>query len=529
MGEEQKNAELRRYLGIALNRWWILLLVPTIMGMVAYFSADSPTGVPMYMAESRILVQQTNPYTGLPTSDQYNNRQLANVYQEIVEEENVLSEVALQLGLEQDPLTLRGWIDTNVIESTPILSITARRPDPVLAANVANKTAEVFVTSIQRSRLTNIARLQALALAEGVADEGQIVRQQLVAMGSLSIIRTATVPSDPIPVVSSSTFRVAAAAFLGVMLAILLALGLELFRDKISYPEQLETKTGIRKFGVIPRWPSASNQRGIIMQDQPWTHYAESYRQLAAKIHSNYQPKADRPTTLVITSSVPREGKTTTTVNLALALAMGGAKTTIVDGDPWKPSLHKILNVENDYGFGDLIRGSDVPLKVLKHPVEGVKNLSVVPMGTERQKIGDNWERNSIDQALDIIKSEGDFVLIDTGPVLLSSSALDLTSYADSVILVVGSNKTTNSDLQKTVEFIEGVRPDDMDQPLNALLNRFQPGRSEIYSYYQYKRYYSHYMKYKDYYTSANKESDETSTRTHNRLSRLIRRVYLYK
>ena len=168
--EGESDLGLRRYLEVVLHWWWLFLIVPLAAAPVLLLRS-APDETVRYETETRVLIQSVSPF-GI--WDLLASQQLPAIYVELVTEKGVLTEVGEELGLRERPETIRRWVEADVVRGTPILEIRVTHTDPVMAAAVANKVAEVFVRQTQETRLGEVGRLQAMAGALGIADEGQI-------------------------------------------------------------------------------------------------------------------------------------------------------------------------------------------------------------------------------------------------------------------------------------------------------------------------------------------------------------------
>ncbi len=164
MEAQEDSLDLRRYLEILLRWWWVIALAIAATSLVGYLMSSNQT--PLYRAQATILVQQSQS-TAPTFGDVQASQQLAWTYQEIMTTRPLLQKVIDQLGLPYSVGGLRGMVGTSVVPNTPLMSVEARSEDPQLAATIANTLAEIFIQETQSSRLADIARLQALAEAQG--------------------------------------------------------------------------------------------------------------------------------------------------------------------------------------------------------------------------------------------------------------------------------------------------------------------------------------------------------------------------
>ena len=329
--------------------------------------------------------------------DLYSSQQLARIYREMVTERVVLTDVARELELAVSPDTVAGWVDAQVVEGTPILEISATHPDPALAASLANTLAEVFIRYIQEQRLTEEARLQSMASSLGVADPGNILGQQLTALGSFTIIRQAAVPESPLPVRAGGGPGRQGLVLLvaGVLAALFFAFALEHLADRVRTPEKLKSLTGMEPLAVVPGWPRRKvGPHQPVSLALPKTRYAEAYREMMARLQVRWLEQAPGPVACVITSSAPYEGKTTTAVNLSIALAESGRRVVLVDADPWRRDIYRWFHLRSGAGLTDFITDPNRTIQSVLRAT-AVEHLRVITSGPVPRKPASSWARGA--------------------------------------------------------------------------------------------------------------------------------------
>ena len=170
---EDQGLDLRRYLQIFFRWWWVIFLVATATGVAGYLISSSQTS--LYRAGTTILAQQSQ--TLAPTlTDLQTSQQLAHTYQELLTTGPILQQVIDQEGLPFDVGTLRGMVSASTVRNTQLLRIEATNENPQRTATIANALAQVFIQDTQNSRLSEIARLQAIAAAQGAVGGEEILQ-----------------------------------------------------------------------------------------------------------------------------------------------------------------------------------------------------------------------------------------------------------------------------------------------------------------------------------------------------------------
>ncbi|MGA2077572.1 MAG: polysaccharide biosynthesis tyrosine autokinase [Terriglobia bacterium] len=225
----------------------------------------------------------------------------------------------------------------------------------------------------------------------------------------------------------------------------------------IDTVDQLESAALGSSLAVVPKWraikPSllkpakglnpASN--GILMLSQPQSHAAEAYRTLRACILE--MDPTTMPKVILVTSATREEGKTTTSLNCAVALAQQGPRVLLVEADLRRPALKTRLNLSATHGLSSMLGGA--PPTGLPVSIPSVPNLSVIPAGPESPSPAEMIGSPSMTQLVEKWRAEYDFVVVDTPPVLSASETLVLSAHCDAVIVVVRSGVTTKHSIAR--------------------------------------------------------------------------------
>src|ERR1039458_6709820 len=224
--------------------------------------------------------------------------------------------------------------------------------------------------------------------------------------------------------------------------------------DTVHTPKEVEAVSALQTVGMVPEL--ASGMEGYrrqylrrrpddcIMLTHPSSQMAEVYRGLrTAMLFSNV---GRPPQVIVITSPLPLEGKTMTSLNTAIALARQGHKVLLIDADLRRPALHHRLRIGFTPGLTEFLAAENAAKpEFIQHPQ--VPNLFVLPAGTAPASPAETLADKRLGEFLKRLRKQFDFILIDTPPVLAVTDAVVMSSYADAVLLVVRSNRTTKQAL----------------------------------------------------------------------------------
>lgn len=215
----------------------------------------------------------------------------------------------------------------------------------------------------------------------------------------------------------------------------------------------------------------------------------------AAQLRIEKQMEQEHKQVLLVSSTLPQEGKSMTAVNLALAFMQHEKKTVLIDGDLRKPSVAEMLGMEEQKGLAEYLKGNAKVKEVLQKKGD----LTVIPGGKVHGNISSLMDESRMEELMAFLKSEFDYVIIDTPPAYLFSDAAILAGYADRVLYVVRHDMAEIPQIEKGMEsFIQE------DKLLGYLINRSQKGFASYgkygYGKYGYGKYgYGKYGKYQRY------------------------------
>ena len=270
----------------------------------------------------------------------------------------------------------------------------------------------------------------------------------------------------------------------GLMLGVLAAIGFDYLDDSFKSPEDIEREVGLPVVGVVPK-PKA----GFLIEDElldARSAMAEAYRSLRTGLQ--FSTSEGLPRTLLVTSSKPSEGKTTTTISLAKSLASIGLQVLLIDGDLRNASIHKRLRCSNELGLSNYLSGSKQPEEVVQATdTEGLVLMSSGPLPPNPAELLTGPRMPSL---LALASQSFDIVLIDGPPIMGLADAPLLSSAIQATLLVVAANETRRSTVKIALKRLQFARAN----VVGALLNKFdakQTGYGYGYGYgdYEYHSY----------------------------------------
>ena len=300
---------------------------------------------------------------------------------------------------------------------------------------------------------------------------------------NIRIVDGASVPRGPVR--PQKTRDIAMGLALGLFLGIGLAFFLDYLDNTIKTPEDVRKQLGAPLLAVIPEIGSPTD---VVIKSGAETPLADGYRLLRTSLTYSWPDSSSR--ILLVTSTSPGEGKTVTSVNLALILASMGGKVLLIDCDLRRPQSHTLLRGKKSPGLSDLLVGKARPSEAIQRP--SGTTLSLLAAGTRAPSPADLMTLQTMKDFLEGLRSFYDWIVLDTPPVGPVAEALILGPLTDGVVVVVGAEMVPRNGVRHTLERVKetGARL------LGVVLNRAQV---EKHSYY-YGRYYGHY--YGRYYGS---------------------------
>ena len=333
-------------------------------------------------------------------------------------------------------------------------------PDPATRAALDSKYASLLSAKTQA-----VQRLQDWATPASL-DVGQFLR------------------SADLPVVPAGSSRLRDALF-GFLVGLALGIGLAFFRDRLDERvrgrEELELHSGAPVLAFIPRF--SSRKPGPITVSLPTSEAAEAFKSLEVRLlHVANQRSAK---TFVITSSLPGEGKTSTTANLGVAFADAGKRVVMVSADLRRPQLQSYFPGQNGTGLTEVLLGSRRFLDAVSPT--GIRNLWVLNTGPRNDPEGTLALLGSgaMRALLTELRAFADFVLIDTPPLLTSSDLVAIGPLTDGALFVADPRLAQRPSIEQARHELQLIGV----PVLGVVVNRYDPRRFSPYgSGYEYVR-----------------------------------------
>lgn len=300
-----------------------------------------------------------------------------------------------------------------------------------------------------------------------------------IASNNISIVDQAQVPATPSK--PNLLVNLVLAALLGLGLGALAAFVLEALDETLASPEDAEVKLGLPILGVIPLLERGQTPRDALQDIR--SPFSEAYYSLRTTLQ--FSTPDGVPASILVTSSRPAEGKSTTAYAVALNLARIGKRVVLIDGDLRNPSMHRIADVENAAGMSNLLAGAAPVSQVVQLTPE--PNLGIVTSGPLPPNPAELWGSDRLRGILADLHNEVDHVIIDGPPVLGFADAPLLASAVDGTIFVLESRGTRRAQAKGALRRLTMGR----GRLLGGVLTKFNT-KTTLYGGYDYAYDYSY-------------------------------------
>jgi capsular exopolysaccharide synthesis family protein len=226
----------------------------------------------------------------------------------------------------------------------------------------------------------------------------------------------------------------------------------------------------------------------LVVKSKPKSHISEAYRTLRTNIEFS---NLDKPlNTIMITSAVPQEGKTTNTVNLALTIAESGKKVIIVDADLRVPLIHKVFNSDSKPGLTNVLVDNKKLSEVIKKADEINSNLYYITSGPIPPNPSELLGSEKMKAVIEELKKQADILIFDSAPVIGFADSLELANQVDGVVLILNAGMVTRDATKQAKALLEKAKA----KILGVVLNNVDIKREGYYYYYHnynYSKYYN--------------------------------------
>ncbi|KJV03335.1 polysaccharide biosynthesis tyrosine autokinase [Rhodococcus fascians] len=422
--------EIQDYLKILKARW-IIIAVTVVVAILGALGASLLT-TPLYEASARMFVSTSG---GASVSETYQgnltSQQLVASYSELATSEALAARVLNVLPLGgMSASQLASKVKASSTPDTVLFNLTVTDPSPERARDIANAMA---------TELTEQVRELETPANGGDPAAGVKTFQQAEASST--------------PVSPKTKRNLALGAAVGLLLGIALAVLRDRLDNTIKGRREIEAISGKALVGTIPFDKERKAHPAVDFQDLTQSASAEAFRELRTNLQ--FLEVDHPPRVIVVTSAIPSEGKTTTAVNLAVALAEAGHHVALVEGDLRRPRVSKYMGLIGSVGLSTVLAGQATVEEVLQPTkYEGLQAMASGPIPPNPSELlGSEASRALLVE----LRSRFDYVIVDGAPLLPVTDSAVLTTHADGALLVTRYGHTKSNELARAISNLETI------------------------------------------------------------------------
>lgn len=453
---EETPVDLQQYLRALRKRWRIIAGCTLVaLSLAAVITLLTPK---TYSSSIRFFVS---------TADTSNNAQLAQggtftqarvkSYTQLMTTPQVLGPVAKEVGIKDGASAIEPKVAAKAAPDTVIIDTTI--------TDTSAKRANAIATSLGKQFPKSIDELERVSDSKPSPVKVTLVQE----------------PTKGVKVGPSWPMNLILAGLLGLLGGTALALLRDRLDTKIRNKDDVEAAAeDITVLGAIP-FDSDAPKHPLILEADPHSSRAEAFRSLRTNLQ--FVDAAEHPRVITVTSSLAGEGKTTTTANLAFALANSGASVCLIEGDLRRPRLLTYLGLEGGVGLTDVLIGR----VALKDVVQrfGEHRLMVLGSGATPPNPSELLGSEPMQAVLDDLRGRFDYVVIYAPPLLPVTDAAVLSRRTDGTLLIAGAGIVNRDQMLEALDTLEAVKAN----ILGIVLNRVQRGARGNYYDYRYESF----------------------------------------
>ena len=420
---------IQDYLRVLRERWVVVVTAVAVAVLAAagtwFVRPPEFTATMRMYVSAQVAESASAAYQGAQLSEQR-----VTSYVELVSSTRVSQEVIRKLGLTGTPEEVARHVTASSKLDSVLIDVAVTGQSPEIAADVANAVGAVFPRLVDE--------IERPASSTGVAPVAVRVVQ----------------PADPPTKPSSTGLPVTLA--LGLLAGLAVGVGGALARNALDVsvrsPEQLRELSKAPNLGVMA-FDAAVRKRPLTVHEDSQSPRTEAFRQLRTNLQF---VDIDNPHKIIIvTSSMPSEGKTTTIANLAIALASAGQRVLAIEADLRRPKLADLLGVERSIGLTSTLAGQVTVQESIQHWSGGV--FDVLASGPLPPNPSELLASRQMQTLLEDLRGEYDVILIDTPPLLPVTDAAALAPATDGALLVCRFKDTSRDQIRDSVAALEAV------------------------------------------------------------------------
>ena len=469
-----QSYSIKDIIRLLLSHIWLIIVI-TVFGAGAAFGISKFLLPLQYSSHITMYVQS---YTGITenansVNNISNSKQLVNTYMEVLKDDAVMNAVAEKLSKQ---------FEENVLSQNFIINDSGK----ITPASIRSCLAISSVTDTSAVKVTATAKNAevAAAICNDLTQVAPQYVEEAVGVGSINTIDTAKVYNTPVAPNTMKNTMIGAVA--GFMLIVLIIFLIDFFGKRYN-----KAIIGdIQAFGDSKKKRDADDAHlKLTDKDAPF-HIIESYKSIRTNL--SFALSTVEKKTFAVSSANPGEGKSTTSANIAIAIAQSGSHVLLIDADMRKSVQHKIFELVNKKGLSTAVSKMHTPDECIQKNV--MENLDVMTAGPIPPNPSELLASDAMEQMLHDLHEKYDVILIDTPPINVVTDAMELAKSVSRIVLVVRYGRTTDEDVDNVFKRVELANMN----LLGFILNGVKSKHAGYYSKYGKGKYY--YKKGYGYY-----------------------------
>lgn len=512
--------ELQKYLTLVLRRWWLVLLLTLIAAGIGYGYSQIQERV--YRANTSVLVGQSIQATQLDSRDILTSERLALTYADIARRQPVLDGVIVSKNLPYTWQNLRSRVRVTLVPDTQLLEIRVEASSPEEAILIADELAQQLIlispaslqnredeaaTLFVRQRIQELqtkieaGQIKLDELAEDLVtsrDQKEQIQDEINDLEGLIVDWENTYTrfldfvgredlsnyiavvdrahAQQTPVRPSIRLNTLIAGLVGLVLALGIIFVVEFLDDTVKTLDDVSQDLNLTPLGTVSLTDDRNFRENMIVKKDPFSPESESYRMIRNNIQFMFIDNPGR--IIMVTSPTAGDGKSTTAINLAIAMAHNEQKTVIVDADLRAPILHEVFGVSGGGGLTDQLRQPDSQIKVHLRGTE-IDGLLLLPAGEPPPNPSELLGSQRMEKMVESLMSETEMIVFDSPPVTTVADAAILSRRVDGVVLVISAGATRRDVARQAVFNLQQAGAN----VLGVVLNRSTEKRRGYYRY----------------------------------------------
>ena len=507
-----------------LKWWWLLILAGVVAAVIGYSVSQRLPSV--YQATATLMVGQSILATNLDSRDIQTSELLAVTYADIAQREPILQGTVEALALDINWQQLRKQVKTSLVNGTQLLEVVVEAGSPQEAQMIANEIARQLIlvspTALQnqenventsfaeqriddlRSRIENGQKqIEALEIAlttattagemstlqdeidtlEGLMNDWEVNYIQLLSfienknpVNYLAVIEEAHARQTPVrPLIQLNTLL---AGVVGLLLVLAIIFVIEYLDNSIKSTDDLNQVLNMIPLGGVRQMKGKNLPDKLITSQGLLSPVSEAYRMIRTNLQFMSVDRACK--IIMVTSTTPAEGKSTTVANLGVVMAHAGLETIIVDADLRGSTQHKIFQLPLQKGLTDFISRPESDIVHYLAPTK-MARLRVLTSGALPPNPSELLGSQRMESLLVRLKEIADVVIFDSPPVAAYTDAVVLSSKVDGVVLVIKAGQTRRNVVKLTIPVLQRAGANILGAVLNNVSTKKETNNYERY------------------------------------------------